>query len=104
MGKSTLIGWLSVIHGVRERKNLVFPDVPALGRFLAKSNEGEWEMECYDEVEELGELSGLPYLKYASMVCASEDSEDSSCASLSTAIADTDSDFDPLQFSKKKKG
>ena len=54
MGKSTLLGWLGVIHRIREQKSLIYPDVPTIGQFINMSNEEEWGKEVYREVDPLG--------------------------------------------------
>ena len=102
LGKSTLIGWLAVIHGIRERKNLQYPDVPGIGRLLCLSNQEEWEEICYSKIEELGVASGLTYLSYINSLCAPNVLHGAS-ADMTIERGDADTDYDPTHMSRRRR-
>ena len=102
IGKSTLIGWLAVIHGIREKNMLRYPEVPGIGRLLCHSNQEDWEEKCYSEIQALGEASGLTYMSYINSLCA-PNVKHSTSAVIPNTTEDSDGDYDPPEASRGRR-
>ncbi|KAG0627703.1 hypothetical protein M758_2G221900 [Ceratodon purpureus] len=63
--KAALLGWLSNIFWQQRSRLKEYPDIPALGRLIASSKKTQWMEACFNEITQLGEVSGSSFRVYA---------------------------------------
>ncbi|KAG0580105.1 hypothetical protein KC19_4G147300 [Ceratodon purpureus] len=64
MERAALLAWLAEVHEIREERDLNYPLTPALAALLHLRYDFEWDDRCYQEVQMLGEASGLHFKEY----------------------------------------